>query len=111
LNRACLTCGRVIPGNRERCVDCQRARWRQRNYERPAFERQLYSSAAWRKLADAVVADADACTYCGTPTEKLTADHVETLRNRPDLALDPENVVAACRSCQERRKHRRGVGT
>jgi 5-methylcytosine-specific restriction endonuclease McrA len=54
------------------------------------------------------VASADACAWCGTPADrvKLTADHILPVRARPDLALEPENVVAACRSCQERRKLR-----
>ena len=33
-------------------------------------------------------------------------DHLRTVRDRPDLALSPSNVVAACRSCQNRRIRR-----
>jgi 5-methylcytosine-specific restriction endonuclease McrA len=73
---------------------------------RPQYERQLYGSAPWQHLRNAVLASATGCAWCGSTTAPLTADHVLTVRDRPDLALDPANVVPACRSCQERRKHR-----
>ncbi len=103
--RVCLSCNRLIDRG-SRCTACQRAKYRERNRTRPQFEVQLYGSAAWRRLADAVVADAEACHWCGTSRaiSKLTADHILPVRLHPDLGVEPENVVAACRSCQERRK-------
>jgi 5-methylcytosine-specific restriction endonuclease McrA len=65
----------------------------------------VYASAAWRRLADAVVAAATGCAYCGRTDVKLTADHIIGIRRDPSRALDPSNLLAACRSCQEKRKH------
>lgn len=108
VKRICLTCGRLIEANRSRCMDCQRAEWRRKNRLRPAFERALYGSAAWKKLASAVVAGASRCAWCGASGVPLSGDHVTPVRAAPDLALEPDNIVAACRSCQERRKVRPG---
>jgi 5-methylcytosine-specific restriction endonuclease McrA len=101
--RACLSCGRVIRTG-PRCPECTRAKHQRRNLNRPAGERTFYSSAAWRRLADATVAAADACATCGTSNlvAKLTAGHLRSTRGYPDLALEPSNVVAQCASCQRR---------
>lgn len=110
--RSCLgtssnRCGKLIPANRNRCVECQRAKYRGRNRTRDPLPVAVYGSAAWRHLADAVVAEAAACHWCRTSryVAKLTADHIYPIRHRPDLALEPTNVVPSCRSCQERRKY------
>jgi hypothetical protein len=105
--RSCLDCRRLIPSG-SRCVDCQRARWRQRNQTRPRYEVELYGSAAWHRLASSVVLGADRCHWCGTSAYvvKLTADHILTVREHPELATEESNVVASCRSCQEKRKAR-----
>ncbi len=66
---------------------------------------QFYQSAPWKKLARAVVEAANRCAYCGASDVPLTADHVLTLRRRPDLRLEPSNLVAACRSCQLRKQY------
>lgn len=104
VKRVCLTCHRLIGANRSRCVECQRAEWRRRNRMRPVFERTLYGSGAWKKLATAVVVEASCCAWCGATGVPLSGDHVTPVRAAPELALDRGNVVAACRSCQERRK-------
>lgn len=107
--KACASCGATIPASLgARCAPCRKAKYRERERIRPPVTRRLYGSAAWHELARAVVAAADACHWCHTSAAvaKLTADHVVRVIDRPDLALEPDNVVAACRSCQERRKHR-----
>lgn len=117
MTRVCLgyeghRCATLTRGA-SRCDPCRQASYRIRNHTRPQFERALYHSAQWRRLADAVVANAEACTWCGTPASvaKLTADHIVTVRNDPSLALDPGNVVAACQSCQRKRRDRPDVRT
>jgi 5-methylcytosine-specific restriction endonuclease McrA len=107
MKRPCLSCGRLVDRG-PRCPDCQRATYRQRARTRDPAIINLYGSAAWRSLADAVVAEAEACHWCGTSgaMTKLTADHIYPVRTHRDLALEPQNVVAACRGCQERRKRR-----
>jgi 5-methylcytosine-specific restriction endonuclease McrA len=90
-----------------RHVECQRAEWRRKNNLRPGHEKAIYGSSAWQQLARSVVAGATQCYWCHATDVQLTADHITTVRAAPRLALEPSNVVAACRSCQERRKQRR----
>jgi 5-methylcytosine-specific restriction endonuclease McrA len=100
-------CGRLVRAG-SRCDDCRRAGYRARERVRDPFTRSLYGSAAWRRLAYATVAAAEACHWCQTPATvtKLTADHIASARTHPELATEPSNIVASCRSCQERRKLR-----
>jgi 5-methylcytosine-specific restriction endonuclease McrA len=107
--RACLgagshRCGRLIPANRNRCAACTTLH--NRETARPAWVSNLYGSNAWRVLADRVVAEADGCHWCGATDVPLSADHVARLRAHPELALEPDNVVASCRSCQRGRQVR-----
>jgi 5-methylcytosine-specific restriction endonuclease McrA len=92
------------------CDAHRRAKQRERQRSRPRFEVRLYGSAEWRRLADAVVAASDRCHWCGSPGP-LTADHIVKVRDRPDLALEEGNCVAACRSCQNRRINRPNPAT
>jgi hypothetical protein len=78
---------------------------------RDPVARLIYSSAAWRKLAKGVRDNATGCAWCGASGVYISADHIASIRDRPDLALEPSNVVAACRSCQERRKYNPDVRT
>jgi 5-methylcytosine-specific restriction endonuclease McrA len=109
VTRVCLgypghRCGRLVE-RANRCEACQRALYRIRNATRDPIARRIYASNAWRRLAEQVVASAAGCFYCGRADVKLTADHVVSIRRDPSRALDPTNVVAADRSCQEKRKH------
>lgn len=114
--RPCLGTGSGPCPTRElvtgsRCEPCQRAKYKAREQARPMAQRITYHSTAWKRLARAVVDAASECAWCHVPAwrAKLTADHILRVVDRPDLALDPSNVVAACRSCQERRKYRPDV--
>lgn len=104
--RACLSCSRLIRSG-SRCPDCQRAKWRAKEATRNPRERQLYGSATWQKLRLRVLEAADGrCQaptqpdgrLCGLPCD--TVGHVIPLRQRPDLALEPSNLRAECRSHQ-----------
>jgi hypothetical protein len=112
MKRPCLgypghQCGRLVAGA-NRCEDCQRAQYQVRNHARPPGERAFYGSPAWKRLATAAVEEADRCATCGTSKEyaKLTGGHLVSIRARPDLALEPGNVVAQCVPCQSRMKQR-----
>ena len=117
--KPCLTCGRPCHGSRcpEHARPVLQAQWRRGNAIRDPFARQLYASSEWQRLARSVVDGATGCAWCHrTPAQlvrdrrspRLTADHVIPVRVRPDLALEPSNVVAACLSCQARRRLPRG---
>lgn len=112
MKRICLTCFgafelRDMRGGR--CLAHARANDRARNARR-GDEYRFYGSAAWKSLAAETLANAFGCHWCHRLDVKLTADHVATVRHRPDLALEPDNVVAACRSCQVRRQYQPGGG-
>jgi hypothetical protein len=106
--RSCLSCGRITAATR--CDECRRATYRARQRTRDPQELAFYCSTAWRNLAARVVAEADRCATCGRLAEyaPLTGGHRLSVRARPDLALEPENVIAQCRSCQNLAQHPRG---
>jgi 5-methylcytosine-specific restriction endonuclease McrA len=94
----CLSCGRVCRG--PRCPTCHGARVRA--YD-ATHRGTFYQSPEWRALAATVRSGATRCHWCGRVTRRLVADHVLPIALRPDLALDPANVVPACVSCNNRR--------
>jgi 5-methylcytosine-specific restriction endonuclease McrA len=97
----CLDCGAVIaPG--PRCYRCRLVRGRQYDAARPVHH-ALYRTNEWRRLSAEVRATATRCHWCLKPTTRLIADHVIPVEQRPDLALAPGNLVAACFSCNTRR--------
>ena len=105
--KPCLDCRQWIPqGRANRCPACQKAKDALRRRMRNPVALSVYQSARWRALAAAVTREATHCYWCTTPAAltKLTADHILSIRSRPDLALDEGNIVPSCRSCQERRK-------
>jgi 5-methylcytosine-specific restriction endonuclease McrA len=109
MTRSCLgypghRCGRLIPSG-NRCGDCQRGAWRHWNARRNPVARSVYRSNVWKELARRVVVSAAGCFYCGRSDVQLTADHVVSIRVDPSRATDETNLVPACRSCQEKRKH------
>jgi 5-methylcytosine-specific restriction endonuclease McrA len=63
---------------------------------------------AWRKLRDQVITEEplcwlnfpDICTHVST-----TADHLETVATRPDLAMVRTNLRGACSPCNNARRN------
>jgi 5-methylcytosine-specific restriction endonuclease McrA len=97
----CLGCGKLCaPG--PRCPDCKRARDRLYDAARPAHH-AVYATAEWRRLSAAVRAGATRCHWCGKRTTRLVGDHVIPVEERPELALEPSNVVPSCYGCNTRR--------
>jgi 5-methylcytosine-specific restriction endonuclease McrA len=98
---ACRGCGLLVsPG--PRCSACRKA-WRAEYDRARPLHHAVYRTADWRRLSAEVRAGARRCHWCLKPTTWLVADHVIPLDQRPDLALDPENLVAACFACNTRR--------
>lgn len=61
----------------------------------------LYSTLLWRELrARAIARDKGRCTVArligGDCSETLHAHHIESAEDRPDLALDLDNVATVC---------------
>jgi len=62
---------------------------------------------AWRKLRDRVIGEEPTCRL-GFPgictTVSTTADHIDPVTKRPDLALERSNVRGACAPCNDARR-------
>ena len=55
-------------------------------------------SRAWRALRKVILArDGYTCVYCGQDAD--TVDHVVSIKKSRDLAMNPENLVSACKRC------------
>lgn len=61
---------------------------------------------AWVKLRDRVVREEPVCwlQLPGCTGVSQTADHVLTVKARPDLALERSNLHGACHHCNNKRK-------
>lgn len=56
---------------------------------------------AWRKLRSFFLSLTPQCEVCKQPATE--ADHILTVRERPDLRLQMSNLRALCKSCHSRR--------
>ena len=52
-----------------------------------------------------LVRDGHVCMYCGS-NEDLTIDHVLSIKNHPELSMDLQNMVIACKSCNSKKGSR-----
>jgi 5-methylcytosine-specific restriction protein A len=80
------------PKARQQALDQRRGTSSQRGYD-----------AAWRRFRARYLA---ANPYCCTPSCRRAAtevDHVLSIRERPDLRLDPSNCRPFCKPCHSRR--------
>ena len=76
---------------------------------------QFYGTQAWRKLSRKVRArDGYRCTLCGADVRKKYSGHVDHViprRQRPDLAMDINNLTTLCsfhHNSTKQRDERRG---
>lgn len=75
---------------------------------------RFYGSSDWKLLREFVLErDNYECQWCkeqGRVTSKyhsiLEVDHIEELKDRPDLALDPNNLRVLCKDCHNKRHKR-----
>ena len=47
----------------------------------------------------ALARDGWTCFYCGAEGKDMTIDHIIPISKAPELAIDIENMVTACKSC------------
>ena len=47
----------------------------------------------------ALARDGYVCYYCGAENKDMTIDHIIPISKAPELAIDIENMVTACKSC------------
>ena len=59
----------------------------------------------WRALRLRILArDGHTCAYCGQAAD--TVDHILPVRKHPDQAMNPENLISACRACNSKKGSR-----
>ena len=62
-------------------------------------------SRKWRALRKVILArDGFVCQYCGQTAD--TVDHVLSIKDHPDQAMSPENLLSACKRCNSRKGSR-----
>lgn len=75
-----------------------------------------YKDTAWEKLRLLVLRrDNYTCEFCGQLCTgknrngfSPVVDHIKTVRERPDLAGDPDNLRVLCKSCDNKRHSEKG---
>ena len=99
MKRLC-SCGRLV--ERGAVCECQVAARRERvakaDAARPSASERGYDHE-WAKLRKQMLAEYPTCD-CGAPAVEV--HHVISVRERPDLRLDPSNLQCLCRSCHSR---------
>lgn len=67
------------------------------------YSRPVLKTRRWQVLRQIVLErDGWACVDCGS-RKRLEIDHVQPVRNRPDLAFDPANLAARCAPCHTKK--------
>ena len=77
-----------------------------------------YSDNKWRLLKVRVLKrDKYTCQFCGILALgkkrngiSPVVDHIETVKDRPDLAMDINNLRVLCRPCDNKRHSEKGKG-
>lgn len=74
--------------------------------------KDFYKSKAWQTLRNQVMLrDKSRCKWCGRVVFQAggpRVDHIETLKNRPDLAMDITNLRLLCAQCDNKRHFEKG---
>lgn len=71
--------------------------------EHVRHSRKVTRSARWRVLRMEIIErDGGACVKCGA-RGRLEVDHVKPVRDKPELAFDPQNLQSLCPSCHTRK--------
>ena len=70
---------------------------------------KFYNSRPWRNLRlKALERDHHECQMCkkNSKVNKIvfanTVHHIQEVKNRPDLAMDLDNLISLCRGCHEK---------
>ncbi|MGR3547597.1 MAG: HNH endonuclease [Roseovarius sp.] len=71
--------------------------------EHVRHSRKITRTARWRALRMEIIErDGGACVKCGA-RGRLEVDHVKPVRDKPELAYDPQNLQSLCPSCHTRK--------
>lgn len=65
--------------------------------------------SVWRRLRRMHLLAHPLCVFCwakGLTVAATVADHIQTITDRPDLRLDPDNLQSLCKPCHDRERQR-----
>jgi len=107
------SCGKLVPAGT--VCSCQARRAAQRNAahdkKRPSSSQRGYDGT-WERQAKAFLARPEnrVCARCQRATAVVVM-HIQSIRMRPDLRMDPANWRPGCRSCNamEAARERRNI--
>jgi 5-methylcytosine-specific restriction enzyme A len=97
-------CPALVPRGVSRCPTHQRQRQAEYNRTQRPARHQFYNTKEWRALSKQVLQEGPNCRDCGAPSTQ--ADHILSVKERPDLALVRSNVTGRCGTCHSRRTAR-----
>jgi len=105
-------CSRLCRDGRcEKHKTTKRQSWEdyeRRNPGKTRAKRKFFNSKAWQKLRRWVLVQHPVCQECGH-RKAVEVHHVEPRDQRPDLALDEDNLLAVCSACHKSIEARRRV--
>lgn len=85
--------------------------WEKRNpngYTKASIE-GFYNKMSWRKLRDYVIKNEPLCREClkqGRVRPATLVDHIKSIEEFPDLALDEDNLQPLCEKCHRDKTRR-----
>ncbi|WP_416729210.1 HNH endonuclease [Fictibacillus sp. JL2B1089] len=75
-------------------------------YKRDRESRRFYKSKAWKKCRKLVlIRDNHLCQNCFKKGKLTAADmvhHIEELKDKPELALNEDNLISLCNTCHNK---------
>jgi len=101
--RACH-CGAIVPHG-ERCPKHQKPRDREarKAYDATRPNRMAPYDAAWKRCRSLFLKANPMCCAAGCTNPATEVDHIQTVKDRPDLRLHWSNLRAFCKSHHSRR--------
>jgi len=91
--RVCTDCPALVGPGESKCGEHRKPR---AGYIRPA-RHAFYGTAAWKRFRrEALDILGRRCVECGS-TDRIELDHIKSVEDRPDLALEITNVRPLCK--------------
>ncbi|MBI5289950.1 MAG: HNH endonuclease [Chloroflexi bacterium] len=76
---------------------------------RPSSSSAQGYGADWARLRRVVLSEEPTCRNCGKPATDV--DHIQTIKQRPELRLERSNLRALCRGCHMSITGRQGAAS
>jgi 5-methylcytosine-specific restriction protein A len=96
--------GKYCEAHKKKAVSEEARAYNENSRDREA--QRFYDSSAWRKLRAIKKKRSPLCEECyrqGRITPAYIVDHIIERRERPDIALDIDNLQTLCMACHNRK--------